>query len=72
MSYSARFAAESQRRWPGYLDGIPTRRPPEVFPLTAAQLVLAREHGFVSWARLRRYIQIVTARALDPRPARSG
>ena len=38
----------------------------EVFPLTAAQLVLAREHGFVSWARLRRYIQIVTTRAWTP------
>ncbi|MGH3181517.1 MAG: hypothetical protein ACRDOH_23290 [Streptosporangiaceae bacterium] len=36
------------------------------FPLTAAQLVLAREHGFVSWARLRRYVQVVTARAWTP------
>ena len=38
----------------------------ENFPLTAAQLVLAREHGFASWARMRRYVQIVTARAWDP------
>jgi ankyrin repeat protein len=43
---------------------------PEKFPLTAAQLVLAREHGFASWARMRRYVQIVTARAWRPgRPA---
>ncbi len=42
--------------------------PPEPanFPLTAAQLVLAREHSFASWARMRRYVQIVTARAWDP------
>jgi ankyrin repeat protein len=44
----------------------PERPAAEVFPLTAAQLVMAREHGFVSWARLRRYIQIVTARAWTP------
>jgi ankyrin repeat protein len=36
------------------------------FPLTAAQLVLARQHGFASWARMRRYVQIVTARAWTP------
>ena len=41
---------------------------PERFSLTAAQLVLAREHGFTSWARVRRYIQIVTAR-LAARPS---
>jgi ankyrin repeat protein len=42
--------------------------PPEAgqFPLTAAQLVLARQHGFTSWARMRRYVQIVTARAWTP------
>jgi hypothetical protein len=36
------------------------------FPLTAAQLVLARQHGFPSWARMRRYVEIVTARAWTP------
>lgn len=47
-------------RWhPGPLDA-------ERFPLTAAQLVVAREHGFASWARLRRYVEIVTARAWTP------
>lgn len=30
------------------------------FPLTAAQLVVARQHGFASWARMRRYVQVVT------------
>ncbi len=40
------------------------------FPLTAAQFVLAHEHGFGSWARMRRYVQVVTARAWSPgRPA---
>jgi ankyrin repeat protein len=43
---------------------------PGAFRLTAAQLVLAREHGFASWARLRRYVQIVTAGSWTPgRPA---
>jgi Ankyrin repeats (many copies) len=40
------------------------------FPLSAAQLVLARQHGFASWARMRRYVEIVTERAWTPgRPA---
>ena len=42
------------------------------FPLTAAQLVLARQHGFPSWARMRRYVQIVTARAWAPGPPPEG
>jgi ankyrin repeat protein len=46
----------------------PDPPPAERFPLTAAQLVLAREHGFPSWARMRRYVQIVTARAWTPGP----
>jgi ankyrin repeat protein len=62
-------------------DGAPTARArvakwhprppgPEKFPLTAAQLIVAREHGFASWARMRRYVQIVTTRAWYPgRPA---
>jgi hypothetical protein len=40
--------------------------PADRFPLTAAQLVLAREHGFTSWARMRRYVRIVTAHAWTP------
>ncbi|MGH9045076.1 MAG: ankyrin repeat domain-containing protein [Acidimicrobiales bacterium] len=47
-------------RW--HLDQPPTAQ----FPLTAAQLVLAREHGFSSSAGLRRYVQIVTAKARTP------
>lgn len=39
---------------------------PDELRLTAAQLVLAREHGFASWARLRRYVQIVTGRRWTP------
>jgi ankyrin repeat protein len=42
------------------------------FPLAAAQLVLARQHGFRSWAQLRRYVQIVTARAWSPGPPPAG
>jgi len=41
-------------------------RPADRFPLTAAQLVLARRHGFASWARTRRYVQIVADRAWSP------
>jgi GNAT superfamily N-acetyltransferase len=29
------------------------------FPLTAAQLVIARQYGFASWARLRRHAEVV-------------
>ena len=48
----------------------PEPPPPAAFRLTSAQLVLAREHGFASWARLRRYVQIVTAGSWTPgRPA---
>jgi ankyrin repeat protein len=39
------------------------------FPLSAAQLVIARRCQFGSWARLRRHVQIVTARAWTPAPA---
>jgi ankyrin repeat protein len=48
----------------------PQAPPPSEFRLTAAQLVVAREHGFTSWARLRRYVQIVTTSGWAPgRPA---
>ena len=42
------------------------RSAPGRLPLTAAQLVLAREHGFASWARMRRYIRVVTDGAWTP------
>jgi ankyrin repeat protein len=44
----------------------PQPPPRTEFRLTAAQLVLAREHGFTSWARMRRYVQIVTAGSWTP------
>ncbi|MBV9951780.1 MAG: ankyrin repeat domain-containing protein [Acidimicrobiia bacterium] len=42
--------------------------PPDLatFPLSAAQLVLARRHGFASWARLRRHVEVVHARSWTP------
>ncbi len=36
------------------------------FPLSAAQVVTARRYRFGSWARLRRHVTIVTARAWSP------
>ena len=48
----------------------PDRPAPGTFLLTAAQLVLAREHGFASWDRMRRYVRVVTDGAWTPgRPA---
>lgn len=37
------------------------------FPLTAAQLIIARQYGFASWARLRRGIAVVLRPAASPR-----
>jgi hypothetical protein len=37
------------------------------YPLSAAQLVLARRYGCASWPRLRRYVEIVTYRRWNPR-----
>jgi len=34
-------------------------RPVTAFPLSAAQLVVARRYDFPSWARLRRYVEVV-------------
>jgi ankyrin repeat protein len=45
---------------------------PGTFALAAAQLVVARRHGFRSWPALRRYLDAITARSWDPdapRPA---
>jgi ankyrin repeat protein len=36
------------------------------FPLSAAQLVIARRYGFASWPRLRRHVEVVTARTWAP------
>jgi ankyrin repeat protein len=42
--------------------------PPEraSFPLSAAQLVLARRYDFPSWARLARYVRIIAERSWTP------
>ena len=44
---------------------------PTEFPLRSAQLVLARRYGFPSWARLRRHVDVVTARTWNPAAAAS-
>ena len=38
---------------------------PAAFPLAAAQLVVAREYGFASWPRLRRYLDVVAEYGWD-------
>lgn len=38
----------------------------DAFPLSAAQLVIARRHDFPSWPRLRRHVEVVTARSWTP------
>jgi hypothetical protein len=44
--------AEVAQRHPGI-------RPDAGFPLSAAQLVVARRYDFPSWTRLRRYVEVV-------------
>lgn len=36
------------------------------FPLSAAQLVIARRYDFASWPRLHRHVEVVTARSWTP------
>src|SRR6185437_1678864 len=36
------------------------------FPLSAAQLVIARRYGFARWPRLHRHVVVVTARCWTP------
>ena len=60
---------------PGALARVRARHPAALsgdtgaFPLAVAQLVLAREYGFVGWPRLRRHLDVVTRhrRDFDPR-----
>jgi hypothetical protein len=40
-------------------DGRPDGAAAAAFPLSAAQLVVARRYDFPSWVRLRRYVEIV-------------
>ncbi|HKT01439.1 MAG TPA: hypothetical protein VJT31_18105, partial [Rugosimonospora sp.] len=44
-------------------DGVPDE--PGAFRLSAAQLVVAREYGFASWVRLRRYLDLVVEHGWD-------
>jgi ankyrin repeat protein len=39
---------------------------PASFPLTDAQLVIARQYGFASWPKLRRHVTVVSAYARSP------
>jgi hypothetical protein len=53
----------------------PLGRPAAAFPLSAAQLVVARRYDFPSWVRLRRYVEVIErysrfpARMADAAPA---
>lgn len=40
-------------------DGRPDGTAATAFPLSAAQLVIARRYGFASWTRLRRYVDVL-------------
>src|SRR6516225_4971364 len=46
---------------PGALAEVAKRFPdaPGPFPLHAAHLVVARRYGFPSWARLKRYVEVI-------------
>src|ERR1035438_7460333 len=48
--------AEVAERHPG---GRPGAAAAAAFPLSAAQLVVARRYDFPSWVRLRRYVEVV-------------
>ncbi|GGM59362.1 ankyrin repeat domain-containing protein [Dactylosporangium sucinum] len=62
---------------PAAIDRVAARHPagppaePARFALTAAQLVVAREQGFASWPRLRRYLDTVASHGWDSRTAAS-
>ena len=46
--------------------------PAPAYPLTRAQLVVARSYGFATWARLRHHVDALSARTWVPLAARSG
>jgi ankyrin repeat protein len=58
-------AAERVRRQ--HPDGVP--EPATAFGLSTAQLVVAREYGFASWPRLKRYVEFVAEHSWDIEPA---
>jgi ankyrin repeat protein len=59
---------------PGALDRVRAygREPSDRFPLSAAQLVIAREYGFSSWPRLRHYLDAVVAYGWTSSPELDG
>jgi hypothetical protein len=60
--------AEAARRHPA---GRPDAGAAARFPLSAAQLVVARRYDFPSWTRLRRYVDVVERYSRSPRIRRS-
>ena len=55
--------AEVAERHPG---GFPDDAPAASFPLSTAQLVVARRYGFASWARLKHHLEVVVHYARSP------
>ena len=51
---------------PGVLERLGLDRPAPDYRLGAAQLAVARGHGFVSWARLRRHVEAINSRSWTP------
>ena len=47
-------------------DGVPAPLAAARFPLSAAQLVVARTHGFASWPRLVRHLEVVAQHTRTP------
>jgi ankyrin repeat protein len=59
-------AAAAERVLRHQPDGVPA--PAAAFALSTAQLVVAREYGFASWPRLKRYVEFAAEHSWDPDP----
>jgi hypothetical protein len=71
LRQQARMLQQAVREgWPAALEMVAEfhPRPPAAatFPLTAAQLVVARRHRFTSWAKMRHHVEVVTERTWRP------
>src|SRR5690349_25026294 len=53
-------------------DGRPDGAAAAAFPLSAAQLVVARRYDFPSWVRLRRYVEVASGTGGSPTGWRPG
>src|SRR5690348_8037849 len=53
-------------------DGRPDGAAAATFPLSAAQLVVARRYDFPSWGRLRRYVEVVERYSRFPNRMAAG